>query len=215
MALTRTTLSAAVAITDRSITVASATGLAAGDLLKIDEEWLQNLSTYVAGDTTFAVRRGLNGSAQVAHVSGAGVVHAANSDSEWGGTPAATIVPYGLAGRRRRVLSYSAAGAITLPVAGEDMIAIINGTTILAMTVAAPTTDMDGSLLYISANGVAAHTVQFTGGLSGAGGSYDILTINATAPVTLGPFMAVNALWQAPVGVAMAGTVTNITATLA
>ena len=214
MALTRTTLSAAVALGDTSILVASATGIVANDLVKVDEEFMQVLSTYSSG-TTIPVRRGQNGTAQVAHPTTAGVVHAATSDAEWGGTPAGVVVPYGLAGRRRRVLSYSATGAITLPVAGEDMVAILNGTTILAMTIAAPTTDMDGSLLYISANGAAAHTVTFTGGLSGAGGSYDVLTINATAPVTLGPFMAVNALWQAPVGVAMAGTVTNITATLA
>ena len=214
MALTRTTLSAAVAIADRTITVASATGIAADDLFKIDEEWMQNLSTYVAGDTTFTVRRGLNGSAQVAHPTSAGVVHAATSDAEWGGTPAGVVVPYGLAGRRRRVLSYSATGAITLPAAGEDMVAVLNGTTILAMTIAAPTTDMDGSRLTIVGNGAAAHTLTFAGGISGAGGSYDVVTVNATAPVAV-EVIAANALWMAVVNVPMAGTVTNITATVA
>ena len=214
MALTRTTLSAAAAAGDGNIIVTSATGIVANDLVKVDEELMAVLSTYVSG-TTIPVRRGIEGTLQVAHPVTAGVVHAARDDAEWGNVPAATVVAYGLAGRRRRVLSYSAAGAITLPAAGEDMVAILNGTTILAMTVAAPTEDMDGSLLYIASNGAAAHTVEFTDGLSGAGASYDVLTVNATAPVVLGPFMAVNALWQAPVATPMAGTVTNITATLA
>lgn len=213
MALTRTTLSAAVALGDTSILVASATGIVANDLVKVDEEFMQVLSTYASG-TTIPVRRGQNGTAQVAHPTTAGVVHAATSDAEWGGTPAATVVPYGLAGRRRRVLSYSAAGAITLPVAGEDMVAVLNGTTILAMTVADPTTDLDGARLTIIGNGVAAHTITFASGISGAGGSYDVVTVNASAPVAI-EVMACNALWMAIVNVPMAGTVTNITATVA
>ena len=213
MALTRTTLSAAVALGDRDIVVASATGIVANDLVKVDEEFMQVLSTYVSG-TTIPVRRGQNGTAQVAHPTSAGVVHAANSDAEWGGTPAGVVVPYGLAGRRRRVLSYSATGAITLPAAGEDMVAVLNGTTILAMTIAAPTTDMDGSRLTIVGNGAAAHTLTFAGGISGAGGSYDVVTVNATAPVAV-EVIAANALWMAVVNVPMAGTVTNITATVA
>ena len=112
-------------------------------------------------------------------------------------------------------MTYGAAGAITLPTAGTDMLAIINGTSALAMTVAVPTKDLDGSLLWIASDGAGAHTVTFAGGLSGAGSSYDVVTINATAPVLLGPFMAVNSLWQCAVAVPMAGTVTNLTATVA
>ena len=99
--------------------------------------------------------------------------------------------------------------------AGSDAIAIINGTSALAMTVAAPTKDMDGCALYIASNGAANHTVTFTGGLSGAGTSYDVCTINATAPVVIGPVLAINGLWQLTVAVPLAGTVTNITATVA
>ncbi len=62
---------------------------------------------------------------------------------------------------------------------------------------------------------MAAHTIQFASGLSGAGSSYDILTVNATAPALMGPFMAVNGFWQLAMGVPMAGNTANVTATLA
>lgn len=212
MALTTTTLSGAATALDNTLSLTSATSLVAGMLWKIDDEEGQVTQTYASG-TVIPVLRGKNGSAQVAHPSGANFVFGTAADFA---SPNSTVITaYALSGRRRKILSYSASGAIDLPLAGEDIVAILNGTSVLAMTVAAPTKDQDGSLLYVAANGVAAHTVTFTGGLSGASTNYDVITINATAPVTLGPFMAVNGLWQACVAVPMAGTVTNITATVA
>ncbi len=69
--------------------------------------------------------------------------------------------------------------------------------------------------MWIANSGVAASTVDFDSGLSGEGDSYDVITINANGRVALGPFVAVNGFWQASVTVPMAGTVTDITATLA
>lgn len=213
MALARTTLSTAMAVTDSKIIVASATGFAAGYLVRIDGENFEVTKAYVSGSTTVPVTRGQDGTAVTAHVSGAGVVVGVGSD--WSNPSAQTVDTFPIAGKARTVISYSAAGAIALPTAGSDAVAILNGTSVLAMTVAAPTKEMDGSLLYIAANGVAAHTVTFTGGLSGASTSYDVITVNASAPVLLGPYMAVNSLWQMAVAVPMAGTVTNITASIA
>lgn len=212
MALVRTTLSSAVAASDTSVVVASATGFAAGYVFRIDGEDFKVGKTYLSG-TTIPCLRGQNGTAVSAHVSGAGVV--AGTGSDWSVPSPQTDVQYPIAGRARSVTSYSATGAISLPTPGADAVAILNGTSVLAMTVAAPGKDVEGSLLWIASNGAAAHTVTFTGGLSGASTSYDVLTVNATAPVLLGPFMAVNSLWQAAVTVPMSGTVTNITAALA
>jgi len=212
MALTTTTLSAACTAADVQITVASATSFAAGSYVKVDEEFMQIGASYSTG-TIIPVRRGLNGSVAVAHVSGANAVM--GTPSQFSDPSATVITSYPLSGRRRKVTSYSASGAITLPTSGEDVVAILNGTSVLAMTVAAPTKDLDGSILYVAANGVAAHTVTFTGGLSGAGTSYDVITINASAPVVLAVAMAVNGLWNSLVSVPLAGTVTNITATVA
>lgn len=211
MALVKTTASAAIALGDNKLTVASATGFTAGYLIKVDDEEMVVASTYTSG-TTIPVLRGKNGSAQVAHPTGVNVVVGVASD--WANPSATVITAYPLSARRQRVVSYSAAGAIELPSAGEDMVAILNGTSVLAMTVAVPGQDNDGSRLTIVANGAAAHTVTFSGGLSGAGSSYDVVTFNGTGPVAI-EAIACNAKWNALVNVPMAGTVTNITATVA
>lgn len=218
MALVNTTLASAMSATDTVAVVASSTGLNANDYFEIDGELLQvvqNYSTATHG-VNVPVKRGQGGTYAYAHPSGAKVRAGAGSDTGWGSAVAQTAgVQFPVATPARQRTSYSASGAVTLPQPGNDMVAMINGTTICAMTVADPGTALDGSLLWIASNGAAAHTVTFASGLSGAGSSYDVLTINATAPVLLGPFMAVNGYWQAPVGVAMTGTVTNITAGLA
>jgi hypothetical protein len=211
MALTTTTLASACAATDTSIVVTSATGFAASSYLLIDNEQMQIAKSYSSG-TTIPVKRGQQGTFADAHVTGANVTVGTGSD--FANPSASTVVSYGLSARRRQLTSYSASGAITLPTAGCDTIAVLNGTTILAMTVAAPTKDNDGDRLTIIGNGAAAHTITFTGGLSGASSSYDILTVNAAAPIAV-EVIAVNGLWICPVAVAMAGNATNITGTLA
>lgn len=212
MSLATTTLAAAVALTDRTIKVASATSIAPGRIIICDGEQMQVTQDYVSG-VTVGVLRGRGGTQQVAHVSGANVTHGLASD--FANAAAPQDVSWPLHGRSRPTVSYSASGAITLPVPGQDLFVILNGTSVLAMTVAAPDKSLDGCAMYIAGNGAAAHTVTFTGGLSGASTNYDVITVNATAPVVLGPFFAVNGLWQAGVAVPMAGTVTNITATVA
>jgi hypothetical protein len=213
MALATTTLASALAAADDYMSVASATSVTAGRLVRIDDEWMQVRQDYSSG-TSIPVLRGRNGSAVVAHVITANVTHGLASDfsDAPAGASAAITVP---SQRATRIVSITATGSLSLPKAGEDLRVILNGTSVIALTVPVPTKDLDGCLLYIGGNGVAAHTVTFTGGLSGAGGSYDIITVNASAQVLLGPFMAVNGLWLAAVAVPMAGTVTNITATVA
>ncbi len=177
MALNTTTLSSAVGVLDTSIVVASATGAAAGTLALVDQEVMQIAQDYTSG-TTIPVLRGRDGTAQVAHKTSANLTFFLASDQ--GGPPPQAVVQYPSAGRSRRVLSFSAAGAITLPGPGEDLVAVINGTSALAMTLANPTKDMDGSLLIIVANGKAAHTVTYTAGLGNGGTGFDVGTFSAT-----------------------------------
>lgn len=207
MALTTTTLAAAVAASDTSLSVASATGFAARSYVKIDNEFMQIAGSYTSG-TSIPVLRGVNGTFAAAHVITANVTAGVGSD--WADPSATIVAAYPLSGKRYKVVSYTASGAITLPTSGEDVFAILNGTSVLAMTVAAPGKDIDGSWLYIAGNGAAAHTVTYTGGLSGAGANYDVVTVNAGAPILLAT-AAVNGLWISPVTPAMTGTVTNIT----
>jgi hypothetical protein len=213
MALARTTLSAAVAAADTSIVVASATGFAAGNPVRVDAELLKVTKGYVAGNTTVPVLRGQDGTAVVAHAKTAGVI--VGTAAEFATPAPQTTVTYPLAGRARTIINVSVTSTLTLPAAGTDLLVVLNGTTVIALTVPVPTKDMDGTVLWIASDGAAAHTVTFTGGLSGASTSYDVVTVNATAPVLLGPIMAVNSLWQMAVAVPLAGTVTNLTATVA
>jgi hypothetical protein len=216
MALTQTTLASACGAGDTKITVASATGFAAGSPVRVDGELMQVAGAYVAGSTTVPVLRGQQGTYAYAHPTSAKALVGAASDTAWGAMAPGTIVPYPIAGRATTVDSYSASGAITLPDPGSDKIAYLNGTSVLAMTIADPGKQLDGSRLSIRANGAAAHTLTFASGLSGTGasGSYDVITMNGTGPISL-DFVAVNGAWQALVQTPMAGTVTNITGTVA
>lgn len=191
MAFAETTLSAACAVNDRFVSLTSATSIVAGRFLEIDGEFMQVTKDYVSG-TTPNVIRALNGTLRKAHVSGARVTHGEASD--WSDPAPGTPVHIPPAGAGWERASYGAAGAITLPRAGAHMLAIINGTAALAMTVAVPTKDMDGCRLLIVGNGKAAHTVTFSGGLGAAGASYDVATFDANGQNAI-EVVAANEVW--------------------
>lgn len=208
MALTRTTLSSAVAVDDTSIVVASATGFAADRIVRVDQEFMIVQKSYSSG-TTIPVRKGQMGSKSAAHVITAGVVVGTAAD-DWDRPGAGVAVNNPTAGRGRKITSITADNStVTHAEAGTDHTVILNGTSVINLTVPVPTTDMDGDELTIISNGTAAHVVTFTGGLSGAGGSYDVVTWNAGARAAL-KCVAVNAVWVAPFAPAMTGTVTNL-----
>lgn len=189
MALATTTLGAAVAVNDNSIVVASATSVAAGRLLRVDGEWMQVTQSYVSG-TTVPVLRGRDGSAVLAHVSGANVTHGLASDF---GTPPAgvNVSVTNPAQPALPIYSYGVAGAIS-PVGG---IHVINGTNALAMTIVSPTKDQDGTLLIVIANGKAAHTLTYTTtGFGNGGASFDVATFSASLQVGC-ILMAMNGIW--------------------
>lgn len=190
MALTTTTLASAVAVSDTSIVVASATGFAAGMIITIEQEVMKVAQNYVSG-TTIPVLRARDGTAGVAHPKTANVNVELGSDLA--GPAAQTSIQWPQV-RSRRIVSYSAAGAIASPNQGEDVVAIINGTSGLAMTLAAPTKDLDGSILYVVAGGKAAHTVTITAGVGAGGSTMDVGTFTATEQ-TGNALMAVNGAW--------------------
>ena len=210
MALATTTLSSAVAVDDTSVVVASATSFDAGRLVLVDQEVMQVAQNYSSG-TTVDVLRGMNGTATATHVVTSNVSHGDAADFS---TPAAQEIIGYQAARATVVTSITATGTLTLPKAGTDARVILNGTSVIALTIPVPTKDMDGTLLTIVGNGAAAHTLTFTGGLSGAGTSYDVVTTNSTAPIAF-TAIACNGLWNSFVATPMAGTVTNITGTVA
>lgn len=207
MALASTTLAAAIGAADGFLTVASATSLAPGRLLVIDQELMRVAGGYVTASTTVPVVRGQNGTAAVAHVITATVVHGLASDFPAPGFGATMM--YSGTPVWERVSYTGAANTMVLPKAGVNLHVILNGTTADTFTIPVPTADMTGCRLLISSNGVAQHVLTFTGGLSGAGTDVDVITINATAPASF-EFVAVNALWHAICGPAISGTTTKI-----
>ena len=109
--------------------------------------------------------------------------------------------------------SYSATGAIALPLPGADAVAILNGTSALAMTLANPTKDMDGCVLYVVGNGKAAHTITYTAGLGNAGSGLDVGTFASGAQLCQS-FIAANEIWCSLPSI-FGGTQTNNTVTWA
>ena len=211
MALVKTTLSTAVAVTDSKIVVAASTGVAAGYSIRIDNEMMKVSQDYVSGSTTVPVLRGRLGSAVVAHPVTANVV--VGTAADWGDLTAQTSVPFPIGARPRNLHSYSASGAIALPTPGADEVAVLNYTSTLTMTLAVPGKELDGSILWIVANGKGAHTVTVATDIGDGGSSnYDVLTFNSggQACVTL---MACNSIWT--LASYVSGTLTNVVAALA
>lgn len=207
MALTTTTLSSAVATSDLQIVVANATGFAAGYLIKVDQEFMRVKSTYSSGTTIPIDGRGLNGTIVAAHVASANVTVGTGTD--WADPAASTIVAYPLSAIRRNLISYSASGAITLPTKGEDMVAVLNGTSTLTMTLASPGKDIDGAKLTVIGNGKSASTVAYTTtGYGNAGASYVTFTFQTGGQVAI-QLMACNGIWVV-LNTPITGTSTSI-----
>lgn len=210
MALTKTTLAAACAATDIQISVTSAASFAANQYVLIDQEWFKITNSYTSG-TIVPVLRGQNGSTVVAHVSGANVVTdviSSTASSDWANAAASVTTSYPLSGRARVVTTYSASGAITIPAAGTDTVAVLAGTNALAMTLAAPTYDMDGVILTVIGNGKAAHTLTVTGGFGLGSTGYTVGTFDTNAQCSI-CLMACGVAWV-PLNSPLSGTLTGM-----
>lgn len=210
MALVRTTLAAALGINDKTATVASATTIAAGRLVLIDQEMCEVTKDYTSG-TSVPLLRGREGTQQLAHVITAGFVHgtATDFDNPGAGGPAVTYPTV----RPTLFSSVTATSTLTLAPAGCDQRVMLNGTSVITLTIPAPAVDEDGKMLVIMSNGAAAHVITYTGGLGAAGSSYDVITNNATGTMCNVVF-ASNGAWVIPQAPALAGTATNIVGTI-
>lgn len=211
MAFAKTTLSSACSATDTQIVVGSATSMAAGRYVQINQEFMQVASSYVSG-TTVPVLRGRMGSKTAAHVAKAQVVHGLTSDF----TDPAFGGPSALQQTQRATIveAVGATSTLVLSPAGTDHRVILRGTSVITLTIPVPTKDKDGDMLILCSDGAAAHVPTFTGGVGGAGSSYDAFTFNATGALML-IVMAANETWQMVAAPALTGTVTNITAGVA
>ena len=211
MALTTTTLAAAVVVNQNFIVVASATGFAAGNFVRIDGEDMLVQNSYVSG-VTIPVQRGVGGTQTSAHVITANVNTYLASDDTGPAAQGVTSMQY--AGRPVLIQSITATSTLTLPPVGCDLRVILNGTSVITLTVPVPTKDMDGCMLTVLNNGVAAHVPTFTGGFGGVGAGYTALTVAAGAKLCIVCF-AVNGAWNVVSAPGWTGTVTKVTAGIA
>lgn len=189
MSLTTTTLTTAVAVNDTNIVVASATSFVANMMILVDQEVMLIQKSYTSG-TTVPVLRGQEGSVTSTHKATANVTIFLASDES--GPPAPLEVQFPIV-RGRRMTSISATATVAaLP--GEDLVLMLNGTTAIPLTLTAPTKDMDGCIVYVVANGKAAHTVAVSGGIGAGGTGVDVGTYAAGAQNCQG-FIASNGVW--------------------
>lgn len=217
MALAETTLSAACGANDRTIVVASATSISVGRLFRIDGEMMQATKGYDGSSTTVPVIRGQNGTAQVAHVSGARVTHGDAAD--WGNPGAGVSINFPPAGWARDFITITTTTTwvtADLQAPGTDRIVQLSSASAITFTIPVPTKAMDGCRLTIIGHGTgAAHIVVFTGGLNGAGSSYDTLTGNATPNPFMLDVVAADEKWNVATAPAFTGTVTSLVAGIA
>lgn len=195
MALYETTLASACAISDKQLVLTSGASVAIGDEIRVDGEVFQVAKSYVAAATIVPVLRGQQGTVAQAHAVTARVVGGKPVDFLNIANPQ-TMATYVIAGRARVVTSYGASGAIDLPPAGSDSLVLLNGTVALAMTLAVPTKDLDGTIITIASAGTGAHTVTVAGGVSGSA-SISVATFEASPARCNFSLMAMDELWVA------------------
>jgi hypothetical protein len=171
MAISSTTLAAALGKNDVYAILTSGTGVVAGGFGLIGNELVSFTAAPVGG--AVYVRRGLDGSAVVAHA--AGEIVQVGLGSDIGGPSAGNDTSFGYQNAGNGpTKAYTASGAID-PVPHN---ALLVGAGPLAMTLAAPTQLTTGTLT-ITSSTAAAHTITVAGGLGGGGASFDVITMAA------------------------------------
>lgn len=191
MSITATTLSAAVAASDLSIRVASATGATKGNLININGEYF--VQTEDADGLVLATgKRGQEGTYNQAHASGSVVLMGLPSD--FPSPPAGTnlVTPYA---PTWNVASYNAAGAITVPVTKQNVFVKLKAGSGAAMTIADPGYGVEGVELIIQAEDAQAYTLTNTTGFNGGGSGADVATFGGAVGDNI-HLKAVSATWK-------------------
>jgi hypothetical protein len=164
MALTATTLSAAVTVTDLVMPVTSATGFAtsatAPQFMRVDSEYMiispsLNVAPYSGSKNIPVYRRGDQGSAVVKHNALANVVTGLFSDITT--LQAGAMTPLPVPVDTWPVVTYSVNGAIAIP--STNTIVQLDKAAVAAMTLAAPGLDQDGVSICIVGTTAQANTI--------------------------------------------------------
>ena len=187
MAITNTSLAAALGFNDTVLKATSATGATANGFAKVDGEYMR--VTDVTGTTVRVHQRGFEGTAVVAHKILAPLTFGLWSDlTEFGATE---VVPPVI--EDRDIITIGADGAITAPVRDTTYV-IQKGSALASSTLANPTAAQNGIEVTITSGTDFAHVVTTVAGRDGTTGLSTVLTFPAFtgASVTL---VAMNGQW--------------------
>jgi hypothetical protein len=175
MALANTTLAAAVAQGDTTLKVTSASSFGDKQLIRVDNEFMAQAGA--ADGLNITVRRGLEGTAQVAHGILADVVTGLNTDFPAPGAGHSVNVPPTDIGRA--TLGADATLATADFPKGQQLTYVITKAGVCAVTLGAPSKAQNGLRITFRSNTANAHTVTYAAGVYGDAGSSDILTFAA------------------------------------
>jgi hypothetical protein len=196
MAITRTTLSAAIGATDLLIPVTSSTSFLVGQPVKIENEYIGAI-TAVPSTTSIVVRmRGDQGTAAIAHAILAQVETAplASAATDFPITPTGVVAP--IPSFMPVLVSVGANGVIPVPTTNTT-IQLTKATALATTTLGAPSTANDGIVVTITNMTAAAHVITATGLISDGvtGGAKSTLTFGAFVGASI-QLMAANGLWN-------------------
>lgn len=172
MALTNTTLATAAGSNDMSIKVTSATGFAAGNIIRVDNEIMAQ--TGAASGTSIPVRRGIEGTSAIAHGILADVVTGLPGDYPNPPPAQVTFVPVDAA---RVTLGVDTTLSSTDFV--QDTTFVLTKAGVCAITLGAPSKAQNGVRIGFRSNTANAHTVTYTAGFYGDTTSSDVATFAA------------------------------------
>lgn len=191
MSITATTLSAAVAASDLTIKIASATGATVKNLININGEYM--VQTADADGTVLAVgKRGQEGTYNQAHASGSVVLMGLPSDFPSAPPGTNLVTPYAPAWT---IASYNAAGAITVPTTKQNVFVKLKAGSGAAMTIGDPGYGVEGVEMIIQAEDAQAYTLTNTTGFNGGGSGGDVGTFGGAVGDNI-HLKAVSATWK-------------------
>jgi len=179
MALVNTTAAAAIGANDTAISVTATAGFADKQLIRVDNEWMAQVGA--AAGLVVQVRRGLEGSAQIAHGILANVTTGLSGD--WPSSPAGSAVSVAPTPGRISIGADTTLTTASLPT-GNTTYVITKGSACV-ITLEAPSKAQDGLQVTFRSASAFAHTVTYAAGYLGTAGSSDIATFTASVGASM------------------------------
>lgn len=173
MALTQTSISAALSANALVLAATAATGATVGGFAKVDGEFM--VITAISGTQISVRSRGDQGTAAVAHNVLAPLTFGLSTDLQAMLGPTEVLAPVFL---DYDIATIGANGAIAVP-SRQTLFFITKASALASSTVANPTKDQNGLILTFTSAAAAAHVVTLTTSQDGTTGNSTTYTMTA------------------------------------